>query len=66
MPRAGRPYRGLRTRVIGDIPADTIRVVTVHTIHRASCPYRRTHVEPAVPSALAGSTMGLRVVVLSA
>ena len=41
-------------------------MVTEHTIHRYWCPGCRTTVEPAVPDALPGSTIGLRVVVLSA
>ena len=60
------PCRGSRTRVIEDIPADITPVVTEHTIHRAWCPRCRATVEPAVPDALPGSTIGLRVVVLSA
>jgi transposase len=61
-----RPCRGSRTRIIEDIPADITPVVTEHTIHRSWCPNCRSHVEPAVPDALPGSTIGLRVVVLSA
>jgi hypothetical protein len=41
-------------------------VVTEHTIHRSWCPHCRATVEPTVPDALPGSTIGLRVVVLSA
>src|SRR4051794_31527310 len=61
-----RPCRGSRTRLIEDIPADLTPVVTEHTIHRSWCPNCRSHVEPAVPDALPGSAIGLRVVVLSA
>jgi transposase len=61
-----RPCRGSRTRIIEDIPADITPVVTEHTIHRSWCPNCCAHVEPAVPDALPGSTIGLRVVVLSA
>ena len=61
-----RPCRGSRTRVIEDIPADITPVVTEHTIHRSWCPHCKTTVEPTVPDALPGSTIGLRVVVLSA
>src|SRR5512142_370883 len=61
-----RPCRGSRTRVIEDSPADITPVVTEHTIHRSWCPNCRAHVEPAVPDALPGSAIGLRVVVLSA
>lgn len=58
--------RGSRTRIIEDIPADITPVVTEHTIHRSWCPQCRATVEPTVPDALPGSTIGLRVVVLSA
>jgi transposase len=61
-----RPRRGSRTRVIEDIPAGIAAVVTEHTIHRSWCPRCRTAVEPRVPDALPGSTIGMRVVVLSA
>ena len=61
-----RPCRGSRTRIIEDIPADITQVVTEHTIHRSWCPHCKTTVEPTVPDALPGSTIGLRVVVLSA
>jgi transposase len=61
-----RPCRGPRTRVIEDIPADITPVVTEHTIHRSWCPSCRAHVEPTVPDALPGSSIGLRAVVLSA
>jgi transposase len=61
-----RPCRGSRTRVIEDIPADITPVVTEHTIHRSWCPHCKTTVEPTVPDALPGSSIGLRVVVLSA
>src|SRR5512138_871879 len=61
-----RPCRSSRTRVIEDIPADITPVVTEHTIHRYWCPQCRDTVEPVVPDALPGSTIGLRVVVLSA
>jgi len=61
-----RPCRSPRTRIIEDIPADITPVVTEHTIHRYWCPQCRDTVEPVVPDALPGSTIGLRVVVLSA
>jgi transposase len=61
-----RPCRGARTRVIEDIPAGITPVVTEHTIHRYWCPQCRDTVEPVVPDALPGSSIGLRVVVLSA
>jgi len=61
-----KPCRGTRTRVIEDIPAGITPVVTEHTIHRSWCPNCKAIVEPTVPDALPGSTIGLRVVVLSA
>jgi transposase len=61
-----RPCRSSRTRVIEDIPADITPVVTEHTIPRYWCPECRQAVEPVVADALPGSTIGLRVVVLSA
>jgi transposase len=61
-----RPCRSSRTRVIEDIPADITPVVTEHTVHRYWCPQCRDTVEPVVLDALPGSTIGLRVVVLSA
>src|SRR5512147_1833042 len=61
-----RPCRSSRTRVIEDISADSTPVVTEHTIHRYWCPRCRDIVEPVVADALPGSTIGLRVVVLSA
>src|SRR4051794_31281483 len=61
-----RACRSSRTRIIEDIPADITPVVTEHTIPRYWCPHCRDTVEPVVPDALPGSTIGLRVVVLSA
>ena len=61
-----RPCRSSRTRIIEDIPADITPVVAEHTIPRYWCPGCRSTVEPVVPDALPGSTIGLRVVVLSA
>ena len=58
--------RGSRTRIIEDIPADITPVVTEHTVHRYWCSACKITVEPTVPDALPGSTIGLRVVVLSA
>jgi transposase-like protein len=63
---AVRPCRGSRTRIVEDIPADVSPVVTEHTIHRSWCPTCKATVEPVVPDALPGSTIGLRVVALSA
>jgi transposase len=61
-----KPCRGSRTRVIEDIPADITPVVTEHTIPRYWCSHCKATVEPTVPDALPGSTIGLRVVVFSA
>jgi transposase len=58
--------RSSRTRIIEDIPADITPVVTEHIIPRYWCPGCRSTAEPVVPDALPGSTVGLRVVVLSA
>src|SRR5512143_4079494 len=58
-----RACRSSRTRIIEDIPADITPVVTEHTIPRYWCPHCRDTVEPVVPDALPGSTIGLRVVV---
>lgn len=60
------PCRGSRTRIIEDIPADISPVVTEHTIPRYWCSRCKATVEPTVPDALPGSTIGLRVVALSA
>jgi transposase len=55
-----------RTRYTEDIPAGITPVVTEHTIHRDWCPRCRKPVEPAVPDALPGSTLGNHVLALSA
>lgn len=54
-----------RTRYTEDIP-DIEPEVTEHTIHRDWCPKCQKRVEPVVPDALPGSTLGLGVLVLSA
>lgn len=54
-----------RPRYIEDIP-EVQPEVTEHTIHRDWCPKCRKKVEPTVPDALPGSTLGNRVLVLSA
>ena len=54
-----------RTRVIEDIPKQITPVVTEHTIHRDYCPSCRKHVEPVVPDAMPGATLGHHVVALS-
>jgi len=54
-----------RTRVIEDIPAEIEPVFTEHTIHRDYCPTCKKHVEPVVPDAMPGATLGHHVVALS-
>jgi transposase len=54
-----------RTRIIEDIPRDIQPVVTAHTIHRDFCPRCKKHVEPKVPDALPGATLGHRVTALT-
>jgi transposase len=54
-----------RTRYTEDIP-DIEPEVTEHTIHRDWCATCAKRVEPQVPDALPGSTLGIRVLVLSA
>ena len=58
--------RQRRTRDIEEIPADLKPEVTEHVIHRDWCPQCRKRVEPKVPDALPGATLGNRVLVLSA
>ncbi len=60
------PCRSSRQRITEDIPDNIQPVVTEHTIHRYWCPQCHKHVEPVVADALPGSTIGLRVLVLSA
>ncbi len=55
-----------RTRYTEDIPENIQPVVTEHIIHRDWCPRCKKHVEPVVTEALPGSTLGHRVLVLSA
>lgn len=54
-----------RTRYTEDIP-DIQPEVTEHTIHRDWCPKCQKLVEPRVPDALPGSTLGNHALVLSA
>ncbi|MCK6465816.1 MAG: IS66 family transposase [Phycisphaerae bacterium] len=55
-----------RTRIIEDIPEEIQPVVTEHTIHRDYCPGCKKDVEPVVPDAMPGATLGHRIVVLTA
>jgi transposase len=54
-----------RTRYTEDIPHIQPEI-TEHTIHRDWCPQCRKRVEPRIPDALPGSTLGNHVLVLSA
>lgn len=67
-PDCGGPLnrcRETRTRYTEDIPEVT-PVVTEHTIHRDWCPQCRKKVEPNVTEALPGSTLGTRLLSLTA
>ncbi len=55
-----------RTRTIEDILDDLRTEVVEHTIHRDYCPACKKHLEPIVPDALPNSTLGHRVVALTA
>ena len=55
-----------RTRTVEDILEDLRTEVTEHTIHRDYCPACKKHVEPAVPDALRKSTLGHRIMALTA
>jgi hypothetical protein len=57
--------RRTRTRIIEDIPEEVQPVVTEHTIHRDFCPRCKKHVEPVVPDALPGATIGHGLVSLT-
>lgn len=54
--------RRTRTRITEDIPETIQAVATQHTIHRDYCPRCRKDVEPKVPDALPGATLGHRLV----
>lgn len=54
-----------RTRIIEDIPQQIQPVVTEHTLHRDRCPRCKKDVEPAVPEAMPGATLGHHVVALT-
>lgn len=57
-----------RTRYVEDIPVpeQLQPQVTEHTIHRDWCPSCQKRVEPRVPDALPGASLGNRVLVLAA
>ena len=68
-PRCGGRLRRTgrtRTRWTEDIPDHPTSLVTEHTIHRDWCPCCRQQVEPKVPDALPGATLGHRTLVFSA
>jgi transposase len=68
-PHCGGPLcrcKETRTRYTEDIPETTDPEVTEHTIHRDWCPRCKKKIEPVVSDALPGSTLGNRVLVLSA
>jgi len=54
-----------RQRLVEDIPEQIKPVVTEHTIHRDYCPACKKHVEPVVPDAMPGATLGHHVIALS-
>lgn len=54
-----------RTRIIEDIPGKITPVVTEHVIHRDYCAKCKKHVEPVVPDAMPGATLGHHVIALS-
>jgi transposase len=55
-----------RTRYTEDIPEDLTPVCTEHTVHRDWCRRCKKRVEPRIPEALPGSTLGNHVLTLSA
>jgi len=55
-----------RSRIIEDIPPNIQPEVTEHILHRDYCPHCQKHVEPKVESALPQSTLGNRILVLTA
>jgi transposase len=64
----GRLHRTGRTRTrwTEDIPDRPASITTEHTIHRDWCPRCRRQVEPRVPDALPGATLGCRTLAFSA
>jgi len=56
----------VRSRIVEDIPADIQPEVTEHVLHRDYCPRCKKLVEPKVESALPKSTIGNRLLVLTA
>ena len=60
--RCPRPRR----RIIEDLPEDIHSEVIEHTMHRDYCPKCKNDVEPVVPDAMPGATLGHRIVALTA
>ena len=54
-----------RRRTIEDIPEEIQPVVTEHTIHRDYCPKCKKDVEPVVPDAMPGATLGHHAIALT-
>lgn len=68
-PNCGGPLQRCqrtRTRTVEDIPDEIQPVVTEHTLHRDYCRKCKTHVEPVVPDAMPGATLGHHVIALTA
>jgi len=68
-PDCGSPVKRchrVRKRYVEDIPEDLKAEVTEHAIHRDWCPRCKKSVEPVVSDALPNSTLGNRVLVLTA
>lgn len=64
-----KPFSGTkntRSRLIEDLPTDIQTEVTEHIIHRAYCSCCQKPVEPKVPDALPGATIGNRLLTLTA
>ena len=66
LPRPGETLAGFRRRFIEDIPEGITPVVTEHIIRRDWCPRCKKLVEPKVPDALPGATIGNRTAVMTA
>jgi transposase len=56
----------VRTRYVEDVPDDLRPICTEHVIHRDWCPRCKKRVEPRVPAALPGATLGNQTLALSA
>jgi len=67
-PDCGGPLRRQhrrRVRIIEDIPQDITPIVTEHAIHRDYCPRCKKDVEPVVPDAMPGATLGHHIITLT-